>query len=315
MRDEVRLLAASSDGLEHHRFTDLPDLLEPGDLLVVNTSATLPAALADAGGDAAAAPLDAAAGRVPGRRRTSAGSSSCATGIDAVPPRSRGRAARRSPAAARRSCWRRTWAGSGCGPPGSRSPSRCSPTSTSTASRSATATSPEPRPLADFQTSSRSSRAAPRCRAPAARSAAACSTRWARAACGSPPIVLHCGVSSLERGETPYPERFRSRPRPPRRVNAAARVIAVGTTVVRALETAAGGDAVSRAGRGSSSRPRPACSVVDGILTGWHEPGREPPADARGDRRPRPRRALVRRRARATATAGTSSATRTCCSP
>ena len=39
------MLVAARDGLRHARFLDLPDLLEPGDLLVVNTSATLPAAL------------------------------------------------------------------------------------------------------------------------------------------------------------------------------------------------------------------------------------------------------------------------------
>lgn len=44
-RDEIRLLAAVSGGISHHRFRELPELLEPGDLLVVNTSPTLPAAL------------------------------------------------------------------------------------------------------------------------------------------------------------------------------------------------------------------------------------------------------------------------------
>jgi S-adenosylmethionine:tRNA-ribosyltransferase-isomerase (queuine synthetase) len=42
-RDEVRLMAVSRKGIGHHLFRDLPDLLEPGDLVVVNTSATLPA--------------------------------------------------------------------------------------------------------------------------------------------------------------------------------------------------------------------------------------------------------------------------------
>ncbi len=44
-RDGVRLLVARrSDGsVTHARFTDLPTLLEAGDVLVVNTSATLPA--------------------------------------------------------------------------------------------------------------------------------------------------------------------------------------------------------------------------------------------------------------------------------
>ena len=42
----MRLLVSRAGGeLSHHRFTDLPRLLEPGDVLVVNTSATLPAAL------------------------------------------------------------------------------------------------------------------------------------------------------------------------------------------------------------------------------------------------------------------------------
>ena len=46
-RDDVRLLVASRDdgAPRHARFRELPELLEPGDLLVVNTSATLPAAL------------------------------------------------------------------------------------------------------------------------------------------------------------------------------------------------------------------------------------------------------------------------------
>src|SRR2546423_8888346 len=46
-RDDVRLLVATRhDGrIVHARFRDLPAFLEPGDLLVINTSATLPAAL------------------------------------------------------------------------------------------------------------------------------------------------------------------------------------------------------------------------------------------------------------------------------
>src|SRR5207247_4793939 len=47
-RDEVRLMVATShDGrIAHARFHDLPAFLEPGDLLVINTSATLAAAVA-----------------------------------------------------------------------------------------------------------------------------------------------------------------------------------------------------------------------------------------------------------------------------
>ena len=44
-RDHVRLLVADPDGLHHTRFDRLGDHLGPGDLLVVNTSATRAAAL------------------------------------------------------------------------------------------------------------------------------------------------------------------------------------------------------------------------------------------------------------------------------
>ena len=46
-RDGVRLLVSHTDddSIEHRTFLDLPDVLRPGDLLVVNDSATLPAAI------------------------------------------------------------------------------------------------------------------------------------------------------------------------------------------------------------------------------------------------------------------------------
>ncbi len=44
-RDDVRLMVSTAEGDAHHTFTDLPGLLETGDLLVVNESATLPASL------------------------------------------------------------------------------------------------------------------------------------------------------------------------------------------------------------------------------------------------------------------------------
>ena len=40
-RDDVRMLVARRDGLQHRRFSDLADQLEPGDLVVVNNSATV----------------------------------------------------------------------------------------------------------------------------------------------------------------------------------------------------------------------------------------------------------------------------------
>ena len=92
-------------------------------------------------------------------------------------------------------------------------------------------------------------------------------------------IVLHTGVSSQERGERPYPERYSVPEHTARRINATkaagGRVIAVGTTVVRALETVAAPDGTVRADAGWTSltvTPERGVRAVDGLLTGWHEP-------------------------------------------
>src|SRR2546428_13407446 len=68
------------------------------------------------------------------------------------------------------------------------------------------------------------------------------------------PVTLHTGVSSLESGEPPQPERFRVPRHTASLVNWArgqgGRVVAVGTTVARALETVARPDGPVRAGSG-----------------------------------------------------------------
>jgi S-adenosylmethionine:tRNA-ribosyltransferase-isomerase (queuine synthetase) len=97
------------------------------------------------------------------------------------------------------------------------------------------------------------------------------------------PLTLHTGVSSLEAGEDPYPEPYDVPPATARLVNHVrahgGRIIAVGTTVVRALETAAlGGSGVDRqvaASAGWTSHvvtPETGVKAVDGLLTGLHEP-------------------------------------------
>ena len=93
------------------------------------------------------------------------------------------------------------------------------------------------------------------------------------------PIVLHTGVGSLEAGEAPYPERYRVPDATADAVNNArgrgGRVIAVGTTVVRALETVATSEATVRAGAGWTDvviTPERGVRVVDSLLTGFHEP-------------------------------------------
>jgi S-adenosylmethionine:tRNA ribosyltransferase-isomerase len=88
-------------------------------------------------------------------------------------------------------------------------------------------------------------------------------------------VTLHCGVSSLERGETPYPERFHVPAETAAAVAAADRVIAVGTSVVRALETAALDSETVEPFEGWTRLvigPETGVRVVDGIVTGWHEP-------------------------------------------
>jgi S-adenosylmethionine:tRNA-ribosyltransferase-isomerase (queuine synthetase) len=92
------------------------------------------------------------------------------------------------------------------------------------------------------------------------------------------PLTLHAGVSSLEADEDPYPEPYDVPPATARLVNhvrsAGGRVIAAGTTVVRALESSvSGGRVVPSAGWTSHVvTPQTGVRVVDGLLTGLHEP-------------------------------------------
>lgn len=90
-------------------------------------------------------------------------------------------------------------------------------------------------------------------------------------------ITLHCGVSSLESGDPPYSEWFSVSDQTAAAVNSAnadgRRVIAVGTTVVRALESASDGIVRARSGwTDLMITPGYRASTVDGMLTGWHEP-------------------------------------------
>ena len=118
------------------------------------------------------------------------------------------------------------------------------------------------------------------------------------------PLILHTGVASLEDNEPPYEEFYRVPPETARLVNAARvsgrRVVAVGTTVVRALETVTDPDGTTHPGEGWTSlivTPERGIRSVDGMLTGMHEPRsthlamlealveREPPAPASRSRR------------------------------
>lgn len=96
---------------------------------------------------------------------------------------------------------------------------------------------------------------------------------------GFAPLVLHAGVSSLEADELPPPERFGVPDATARLINATreagGRVIAVGTTVVRAVETVAAPDGTVSPGTGWTDLVLSADRTVrafDGLITGWHEP-------------------------------------------
>jgi S-adenosylmethionine:tRNA ribosyltransferase-isomerase len=288
-RDEVRLLVADGDELHHARFRDLPSFLAPGDVLVVNTSATLPAALPARLPDGSPVGLHLSTpvpddetdvspligGKVRSRpvrvrwvvelRRDGAPSRAADAGLTLSMPAG-ARAALKAPY----SIGQRLW--------------------------TAELTLPEPLlaylsrhgrpirygyvredwPLADYQTvfaAHPGSAEMPSAGRPFShRLLATLAAHGVEIA----PLLLHTGVSSPEEHEPPYPEWFRVPPSTAAAVNAArGRVIAVGTTVVRALESVASPDGTVEAGQGWTDlviTPARGVYAVDGIVTGWHEP-------------------------------------------
>jgi S-adenosylmethionine:tRNA ribosyltransferase-isomerase len=93
------------------------------------------------------------------------------------------------------------------------------------------------------------------------------------------PLLLHTGVSSLEDHEPPYEEYYSVSSESAGLVNAARRrgnrVIGVGTTAVRALETVTDQNGMTRAGGGWTSlviTPSHVLRSVDSMITGLHEP-------------------------------------------
>lgn len=93
------------------------------------------------------------------------------------------------------------------------------------------------------------------------------------------PLLLHTGVASLEDHEPPYQEYYRVPEATAALVNAARadgrRVIAVGTTSVRALETVIDSRGLAHPGEGWTSvivTPARGLRAVDALLTGLHEP-------------------------------------------
>lgn len=93
------------------------------------------------------------------------------------------------------------------------------------------------------------------------------------------PLLLHTGVASLEENEKPYEEYYRVPATTARLVKFArsegGRVIAIGTTVIRALQTVTTQDGNVHDGEGWTDlviTPDTELPSIDGLLTGFHEP-------------------------------------------
>ena len=104
-------------------------------------------------------------------------------------------------------------------------------------------------------------------------------TRLVAKGVGIAPLLLHTGVASLEANEPPYAEYFKVSLPTAHRINdtrrRGGRVVAIGTTVVRALESVVDEHGHVHPSEGWTetvvSPERPVRSI-DGFLTGWHEP-------------------------------------------
>ena len=276
-RDDVRLLVSrGSDEPAQACFRDLPALLEAGDLIVINTSETLPAALAGRIGETS---VDMhLSGRLPGQHwlaelRRPAWPASL--------PEPGGRAGDLVTLAAGGSArlvapWRgspRLWVVALDLPGGDLTfvRARGRPIRYGHV--------PDDWPLSTYQTVYATEPGS--AEMPSAGRAFTPEIITALVARGISvsPLVLHAGVSSTEVGEPPPPEWYRVPAATARRVNdtraAGGRVVAVGTTVVRALETVVDDGGLVRGGVGWTETmvtPDRPVRAVDGLLTGWHEP-------------------------------------------
>ncbi len=274
-RDEVLMLVARPDGHEHRRVRDLPAALRPGDLLVVNTSATLPAAVPLGHRRTGqrvhvSTALDDGAWVVEVRRADGTGPAGDvgAGEVLRLPAGVRLRITGRFPAGQQR-LWRAV------------------PTPWQELTGYLAAHGQPVRygyltgqvGLADLQTGYATHPGSAEMPSAGRGLTDRVLVRLLAAGVVVAPVVLHTGLSSAEAHEPPQPERFTVPEAAARLVNgtrrAGRRVVAVGTTVVRALESAAGADGRVRPSAGwtglvlGPSRP---ARVVDGLLTGLHEP-------------------------------------------
>ncbi len=280
-RDAVRLLVARAAGITHARFRELPDQLRAGDVVVVNNSATI-AGEVDAAGDTrgpvvlhVATPLDdgtwvveirtapdaarAVLDGVPGERFATG-----LVGLTLVEPYPRDGS---SPTGRGNRLWRARVDGDLVG-------------HLTRAGRPIAYGYLDRRyPLSAYQSVFSALPGSAEMPSAGRPFTQAIVTELVSRGVAVVPITLHTGVSSQEAGEAPQAERFVVPDATARQVNAVraggGRVVAVGTTVTRALESAVDDDGRLVARSGWTERvvtPADPPRIVSGLVTGWHDP-------------------------------------------
>jgi S-adenosylmethionine:tRNA ribosyltransferase-isomerase len=278
-RDAVRMMvSAGSDAPRHHLVSDLPEVLSPGDLLVVNTSATVPAAI-DTSSRLGPIVVHVST-RLPG-------------GLWIVEPRSPLPGGATEPTSLPPGPHRIVLDGGAeldlfRPAPGSSRLWLAATVEDTTELLAVLERHGRPIryryverdwPLAAYQTVFASRPGSAEMPSAARPFTPELVTRLIARGVELATVTLHTGVSSLEAGELPYPEWYEVPVATAASVNASRsggrHVVAVGTTVVRALESAADrGGTVHPASGWTDTVVTPArgVRVVDGLLSGWHEP-------------------------------------------
>jgi len=278
-RDDARMLVArrSTERMVDARVADLPEFLRPGDVLVVNTSATLPAAVPTLDGRLLHLSTELPGGLWVVELRRPCGSGSLPL-ADARPGRSVGLTG------GGRADLVATFPAGGAGPSRLLLADLALPGDVhaylARFGRPIRYGCPETAwPLSDYQTVFATNPGSAEMASAARPFTAELVTALVAAGVVIAPLTLHTGVSSQEAGEPPYPERFSVPTATADLVNGAHsnghRVIAVGTTSARAMETVVDESGRVHPGAGWTElviTPSRGVRAIDGLLTGWHEP-------------------------------------------
>ena len=284
-RDAVRLLVGDPRGLRHARFSDLPDHLRPGDLLVVNNSATVAGQLdatLDRGGRSEPVVVHVGTRLDDGARVVEVRTAPHAerSVLDAEPGDRltlRGvvlvlRTPYPRPGSSPTDGGNRLWRAEVCGDLAGVLRRVGRPISYGYLDHHY--------PLSSYQSVFSTEPGSAEMPSAGRPFTDAVITRLVARGVGVAPVTLHTGFSSQEAGEAPQPEWYDVPAATARLVTstraAGGRVIAVGTTVTRALESSVDAEGRVVSSSGWTERvvtPADPPRVVDGLVTGWHDPG------------------------------------------